>query len=652
MASGQALRARKLSLMGLAAPALTLLGFDLWVRAARIASFRFVAPGSTWAERLSGAHALSYSLAVAHGLLLWGSLLWLSTARRAVPRRLAGTAFVLLFTLALGVQSAFVARWQVYVSRDATELSERPLWAVLGSLRPSADLFLRLGLAFGAALVLVWAARRVRRPTRRERRLASVVFALSLLAALLVPVSYRGKQATTPDLLWLNALSFALRGPEPERAGLASLQIRSPRPLPVLQPSPARPRNVLLILQESQRADVTCSSYDPACALATPLSNALLPSRFAFENLRANASVTTIAMSVLFTGLAPTASKSETRAAPTLFEYAHAAGYDTAYLTSQHLLFANMWLSVQDVPSGRVVLGTHLDPEADMFVGADDALLSERATRELGELREPFFAVVHYANIHAPRPADDDGPFQPARAGKEDGAAYLNAYKNAVHRSDRAVAQLIAELRATELGARTVLLYTADHGEAVGEHGQGCDHGCSLFEEDIRVPGWLDAPDGTLTPSEIESLGSARYAYTFHLDLAPTVLDLLGLWDHPALQAARQELLGHPLTRPERTTGAVPLSNVAHVWERGRPSYGLMKGRHKLIGRQRDAGYACFDLERDPKERSPLSGDCDGLAPLAAALFGVPPSEFDRVAEHPDWGRGVRRASDATETRR
>jgi len=34
--------------------------------------------------------------------------------------------------------------------------------------------------------------------------------------------------------------------------------------------------------------------------------------------------------------------------------------------------------------------------------GADDARLTERAKRELPTLREPWFAVVQYANTHFP----------------------------------------------------------------------------------------------------------------------------------------------------------------------------------------------------------------------------------------------------------
>lgn len=625
----------------LVAPTLGVLTLDLGLRGARVAKFQTHTAGArTLAEALHGAHALAYATSFLHGALVWGSLLLLVATRRRSLRLGATLAFVTLFTIALGVQASFRARWGLYLTRDGTELSDHPLWAVLGSLRPSLALALPFAAALAFALACVLAARRALRPTRRARWLASAILPLALGAALLVPVSYRDHQATAPDLLWFSAASFALRGPEAERAGRSSPQLRAPASLPRLTASPERPRNVVLLLEESQRADVSCVTYDPDCDRATPTTNALLPARLPLEGLRANASVTTIAMGVLFTGLAPTASRAELERAPNLFEYAHAAGYDTAYFTSQHLMFANMWLLVEGVPSGRVVLGTNLDPEADMFVGADDQSLSRRVIAEWGALQEPFFVVVHYSNNHAPRPSrEGDGPFRPAAAGKEDRAAYTNAYKNAVYRSDLAVGELVRFVRDSPVGARTVLLYTSDHGEAMAEHDQGCDHGCSLFDEDIRVPGWVDAPEGTLSEAERESLVGARTERVFHLDLAPTMLDLLGLWDALEIADHRRLMPGSPLTRATRGSEAVPLSNVSHLWERALPSWGLMQGSLKLIGRQRDASYQCFDVTRDPTETQPLDGDCGGLVPIAERLYGPPPSQVDKLAQHPGWGR-------------
>ncbi len=621
------------------APTLTLLALDVLLRGRAILEFRWFANANSVVERLRGAHALSYSLSLLHSALLWGSLLTLASSRRGSLRHVSGIGFVALFATLYGAQLAFHTRWHTYLTRDATELSAHPLWAVLGSHRGQPGRLWPVVLGLAIATLTVAVARKFVRPNRRARRRAAVTLGVSLIGALLIPVSYRDHQATSPDLLWLNAAARAASGPEAERSGMSSVQLRAPRVVPALDPAPARQRNVVLLLQESQRADVTCIAYNPNCKLATQATNLAVPQRLPLENVRSNASVTTIGMGVLLTGLPPTAPAAQIAGAPNLFEYAHAAGYDTAYFTSQHLIFANMWLAVQDIPSGRLLLASHLDPSPDMFTGASDAALSQRVQQELQSLQEPFFAVVHFSNVHAPRRSFAEvGPFLPASDSKENKEAYFNNYKSSVYESDTAVAELIRSIQRTPAGARTVLLYTSDHGESISEHGQGCDHGCSLFEEDVRVPAWVDAPLGTLSASEQESLEAARNEYVFHLDFAPTVLDLLGLWDLPALANERRNMPGSPLTRPAPRDTVVPLSNVAHYWERGLPSFGLMRRNHKLIGRHRDPGYACYDLASDPLETSPTSDDCGGLLEMAKGLYHVAPSDFDRLQNHPQWG--------------
>ena len=59
------------------------------------------------------------------------------------------------------------------------------------------------------------------------------------------------------------------------------------------------------------------------------------------------------------------------------------------------------------------------------------------------------------------------------------------------------VAELLASVHAAPLGARTVVVYTSDHGEAFREHGQ-LGHTGAVLEEEIHVPTWIDAPVGLL----------------------------------------------------------------------------------------------------------------------------------------------------------
>jgi arylsulfatase A-like enzyme len=248
---------------------------------------------------------------------------------------------------------------------------------------------------------------------------------------------------------------------------------------------------------------------------------------------------------------------------------------------------------------------------------------------------------VHYNNIHAPRVYDRrEAPFQPAERGNPSptNEKYKNYYKDVVHLSDLAVGKLLRAIRQTDSGSRTVVVYTSDHGESYHEHNPG-DHAGTVFDEEIRVPGWIDAPPGTLSEAEEAAMRGKRDAFVWHVDVLPTVLDLMGLWDAPALAAQRARMMGHPLTRPDLTTDPVPLSNVSWSWEYRYPNWGAMQGNLKVVARHTDSAFHCFDVVADPLERAELpAARCSSLLAAANAFFPVAPARFGRLRDQRAWG--------------
>ena len=589
--------------------------------------------------RFGHAHRLAYLGFSLYTLALSTALVTAAAARRGAARFVA-LPLLGAYLWALSVAHAFRSRWSAYPSRDSLENVEDLSLALAGCMSLEAIVPWALALsALGLACVLF--ARRARAPSRRQATLALAAGALLSGLALTLPVSYRQFQATTPELVFasgLGARASHLASPT-RRSGM---QARTPDALPRVTPRPKRPRNVLFVLQESQRADETCVAFDPLCPLATPATNALMPARLPMLEARAQASSTLVSMLVLFTGLAPTASRDDVSRAPMLWEYASAAGVRTSYYSTQHFMFSNMHMFLREL-EGPLVTATHVDPLGDLWAGPPDERLVERFEAELGALEEPFVVVLHSANPHAPRVYDPSrAPFQPSADDKSRPEAYRNFYRNVVYLSDLAIARAIRALRATDKGQRTVVLYTADHGEGYSEHAQGCDHACTVFDEEVRVPLFVDGPPGTLTDDERASLRAARDRPVFHQDVLPTLLDLLGVWDEPTLAPARARMRGRPLTRGEPGLEPVALSNVAHTWEYPEPSWGLYAGGKKLEARYGSASYQCFDLVLDPEERAPLVGGCPALEREAAELFGgALPRDFPGLLRTPRWGRSA-----------
>ena len=589
-------------------------------------------------------HRLGYAASLVESLVFWSVVFYAASRRNWIARPFSAL-FVVLFTLAMGVEGAFHGFYNIYLSIDGQIHSKSFGWSLLGTLPYTRPVVLAnvVGAALGGALLL-YLGRRLVKPNGWLWYLSTLAVPGVIYAAATIPVSYRTIQSTSFDMIYfhgLGALARELLGYTHDSPDLR-VQRRAPERVPRLTPRPARPRNLLFILQESQRADVTCIEYDPDCQLATRFSNPLLPDRLPLLQLRGNASTTAISIGNLWSGVRPTEGRELLHSVPLLWDYAHAAGYDTAYWTSQNLMFGNARLYVQDIPVSHRCVATNLDTQADLDTGCEDRLVTDRAIAEWGELKEPFVAVVHYSNVHFPYVYDDAmAPFQPSEMDKsaEKNEAFKNYYKNVVYLSDKAVARLIAHVRASASGPRTVIVYTSDHGESFREHWQ-LGHTSSLYDEEIHVPGWVDAPPGTLAPDEEASLRAAKNELVWHLDLAATFFDLMGIWDDPVFAPFRARMMGHPLTRRERTLEPVPLTNCTWLWECSFRNWGMMQGPLKLEAREWDNEYHCFNVLDDPDESTNLGEDaCWPMPDMARALYHVMPNITPPGRAQVDWGK-------------
>ena len=122
----------------------------------------------------------------------------------------------------------------------------------------------------------------------------------------------------------------------------------------------------------------------------------------------------------------------------------------------------------------------------------------------------PFFLWVHCYDPH--------GPYDPPEPYK---SRYSSApYDGEIAYTDDAMGKLLAGLKARGLYENSVIVVTADHGEAFGEHGER-HHGVFLYDETIHVPMIVKLP--------AERSGGERIGSRVRLvDIAPTVLELTG----------------------------------------------------------------------------------------------------------------------------
>jgi arylsulfatase A-like enzyme len=195
---------------------------------------------------------------------------------------------------------------------------------------------------------------------------------------------------------------------------------------------------------------------------------------------------------------------------------------------------------------------------------------------------------------------------------REYAAPLERLYDAEVASVDDQVRQLFDELERRRFLEHAIVVVTADHGEKFYEHGRG-SHGDTLYEADVRVPLIVvgpGVPPGLRVTDDVSLI-----------DVAPTLLDLLGLDREPRFE-------GRSLV-PLLAGGAprAPRPDVILQLERTVPENldmrihvrGLVRDRHKIVV-GRDGGEELFDLATDPGE---TRSDPPTLAAEKSVLTGA-----------------------------
>ncbi len=174
------------------------------------------------------------------------------------------------------------------------------------------------------------------------------------------------------------------------------------------------------------------------------------------------------------------------------------------------------------------------------------------------------------------------------------------AYWGMVYRVDQWMGQLFQILDEFEQTENTLVIYTSDHGDMLGEHGLWWKH--TFYEESVKVPlimSWPGRlPQGMRCPHIMSGV-----------DVTATLLDLMGA---PALPNASGRSIIQPLLNPRHSNwDDVAFSEYcSHLFapEGGCFQRMIRRGPWKLIYYY---GQPCqlFNLEEDPEELADRASD-------------------------------------------
>ena len=201
------------------------------------------------------------------------------------------------------------------------------------------------------------------------------------------------------------------------------------------------------------------------------------------------------------------------------------------------------------------------------------------------------------------------------RLSAEEKEAVRDLYRAEVVSVDAAVGRVVDALDHAGLSEDTLVVVVGDHGEEFWEHG-GVEHGCTVYDEVARIPLLMRWPGHLPAGTRIDAL-------TRITDIAPTILDLLGLETPPGRDG--ETLL--PLVHGETPAPRVALiENMLFAEER----VGVRTAERKYVLWD-DGKEEVYDLIADPQERIDLAGVAGVLPPMRQLYAGLN-AEGKRVA--------------------
>jgi arylsulfatase A-like enzyme len=212
-----------------------------------------------------------------------------------------------------------------------------------------------------------------------------------------------------------------------------------------------------------------------------------------------------------------------------------------------------------------------------------------------------------------PKPGCEVGQI-PAYAylpGKECVRDYVAQYDGDVRFLDEHVGAFLEWMRVHGHLDRAILVFTADHGESLGDHNYYFEHGRFPYDDCVRVPLILLHPEWK--PGRIG-------APVGLIDLAPTLLEMIGL--EPGWQFEGRSLLSWLKSGASEQDARSVFSESGYLEEF---EISVRRGRYKLIriGSRHLSGlltgepYELYDVIADPSETKNL---VDELPEICAAL--------------------------------
>ncbi len=336
---------------------------------------------------------------------------------------------------------------------------------------------------------------------------------------------------------------------------------------------------VILISVDTLRADHVGQQ--------TPHINALAKGGTVFAQVNTPYPLTLPAHTALLTSTFPFSNGVQDNGIPlnvpatTLANILRKSGYKTGAFVGSFVLDRRFGLSQGfDMYDGP--LDVHNNPAIAQEHKRPGNQVEEAAKHWLeGNGNAPFFLFLHLYDLHAPYSLPANPALRHGETGYQAELAYV----------DQVLGDFFAFLERRGLLQKSLIVFTSDHGEGLGEHGES-SHGYFVYQSTLHVPltfHWPAAGGKRVAKERVDEPASL-------LDVAPTILDALGI-SKPA------EMRGHSLISNGQAEDVYSESIYARRHFGCASLRSVRAGNYKYI----DApAPELYDLASDPNEQHNL----------------------------------------------
>ncbi len=381
----------------------------------------------------------------------------------------------------------------------------------------------------------------------------------------------------------------------------------------VLSPVKPEEMNIILFTIDTLRADhLECYGYDK---VKTPQINRLANEGILFEHNIVQAPLTLPSHASILTGTYPLHHGVRDNGGfyldeshLTLAESLKSKGYATGAFVAAFVLDSHWGLDQGfDYYYDNFDLTKYKKISLDSVQRRGDEVLAEVYKWVENQSQQKFFAWIHLYDPHTPY--DPPEPYKSQYGGKR-----YSLYDGEIAYVDQLMGEFRNFMEEKGLWERTLIIFTADHGESLGEHKESA-HGFFIYDSDVRVPLIVRFPGAKLAGRTIQNQVRS-------IDIMPTVLNAVGgnIPESVHGKSFLPLLLGQ-----EEETERLAYSET--YWPRYHYGWSelklLRKGQYKFIDAPRPELY---DVYEDP-------GETENLVNRKASLGNEMKRELEALIE-------------------